>query len=113
MKKILFPFIFLLMISTVIAQENSISTEVTGGSQDWDLAVEDRQVWLDWLREQDGADNARIAIIGASIGSNLALMGCVGEKDTKRLDNGWFLHRISLKTIFKAKMQRMEGLIED
>jgi acetyl esterase/lipase len=53
----------------------------TRGSQDWDLAVEDVQIWLDWLREQEAVDGTRIAIIGGSIGSNVALMGCANDAD--------------------------------
>ena len=47
----------------------------TGGSQTWDLTIEDVQVWLDWLREQDAVSDSQIAIIGGSIGSNVALIG--------------------------------------
>ena len=53
----------------------------TGGSQDWELAIDDVQVWLDWLREQETVDGSRIAIIGASIGSNVALMGCANDAE--------------------------------
>jgi predicted acyl esterase len=53
----------------------------TGGSQDWDLAEQDIQVWLDWLREQDGVDGTRVAIIGGSIGGNLALIGCANDEN--------------------------------
>lgn len=53
----------------------------TGGGRDWDLAIEDTQVWLDWLREQDAVDGSRLATIGASIGSNLALVGCANDGD--------------------------------
>lgn len=53
----------------------------TGGSQDWELAESDIQTWLNWLREQEGVDGSRIAIIGASIGGNLALMGCANDEN--------------------------------
>jgi len=53
----------------------------TGGNQEWDLTVTDVQVWLDWLREQASVDGARIAILGGSIGSNVALMGCANDAD--------------------------------
>lgn len=51
----------------------------TRGNQDWDLAIADVQTWLDWLREQNGIDGSRIAIIGASIGSNVGLIGCAND----------------------------------
>lgn len=53
----------------------------TGGSDDWDLAIEDTQVWFDWLREQSAVDASRVAIIGASIGSNVALIACDNDAD--------------------------------
>ena len=51
----------------------------TGGGRDWDLAIEDTQYWLDWLSEQESVDASRIATIGGSIGSNLALIGCAND----------------------------------
>jgi alpha-beta hydrolase superfamily lysophospholipase len=48
----------------------------TGGANDWDAAVGDVQTWLDWLREQPGVRAEAVSVIGASIGSNLALVGC-------------------------------------
>lgn len=53
----------------------------TGGARDWDMAQEDTLLWFDWLREQDIVDDSRIATIGASIGSNLALVGCADDGD--------------------------------
>ena len=51
----------------------------TRGSQDWGLAIDDVQVWLDWLREQESIDGEKIVIIGASIGSNIGLIGCAND----------------------------------
>lgn len=48
----------------------------TGGRADWTLAQGDTLVWLAWLQAQEGVNPAQIAIMGASIGSNLALVGC-------------------------------------
>ena len=48
----------------------------TGGSVDWVLAEQDVQAIFDWLREQEGIAPEQIAIVGASIGSNLAMIGC-------------------------------------
>lgn len=35
--------------------------------------ISDTQLWVDWLREQDGIDSARISIIGASLGGDIGL----------------------------------------
>lgn len=53
----------------------------TGGGKDWTLAVGDVQTWLDWLREQATVRANAVSIIGASIGSNLALVGCGNDAD--------------------------------
>src|SRR5690349_21334777 len=52
----------------------------TGGKNDWVAAQADTQTWLAWLREQEGVRDNAIAIIGASIGSNLALVGCAQDE---------------------------------
>jgi len=46
----------------------------TGGSEDWDLAQGDVEAAFEWLRTNPGVDPSRVAIVGASIGANLALV---------------------------------------
>ena len=53
----------------------------TGGRADWPLAEADVQTWLDWLRAQEGVDPARLSLVGASIGANLALRGMANDPD--------------------------------
>ena len=53
----------------------------TGGRADWPLAEADVQTWLDWLRDQEGVDPARLSLVGASIGANLALRGMANDPD--------------------------------
>lgn len=53
----------------------------TGGEINWFAAVTDVQTWLDWLREQPGIEADAISIVGASIGANLALIGCANDDD--------------------------------
>ncbi len=53
----------------------------TRGERDWTLAEADVQTWLDWLRTQDGVRAEAVSIVGASIGSNLALLGCANDVD--------------------------------
>ncbi|HJS28460.1 MAG TPA: alpha/beta fold hydrolase [Anaerolineales bacterium] len=45
----------------------------TGGDIDWAIAEEDHRRALDYLAGIPGVDASRLAVIGASIGSNLAL----------------------------------------
>jgi len=52
----------------------------TGGTRDWELAQDDTALWVAWLREQPEVDPARISLIGASIGSNLAIRGMAADE---------------------------------
>ena len=51
----------------------------TGGAMDWPKAEQDVQLWIDWLRTQPGVDADRVSLVGASIGSNLALRGLAND----------------------------------
>lgn len=51
----------------------------TGGSSDWPVAETDVQTWLDWLRARPGVDGGGVSVVGASIGSNLALLACAHD----------------------------------
>jgi pimeloyl-ACP methyl ester carboxylesterase len=53
----------------------------TGGTRDWVAAQTDTLAWMAWLREQEGVNPKKVAVIGASIGSNLALVGCAQDPD--------------------------------
>lgn len=52
----------------------------TGDTINWTKATTDVQTWLDWLREQPDVNGEAVSIVGASIGSNLALVGCANDK---------------------------------
>lgn len=52
----------------------------TGGDRDWLLAQNDTQAWLDWLREQASVKDDSVSIIGASVGTTLALAGCAADE---------------------------------
>jgi pimeloyl-ACP methyl ester carboxylesterase len=53
----------------------------TGGEINWSAATTDVQTWLDWLRDQPEVQRDAISIVGASIGANLALIGCANDDD--------------------------------
>jgi dipeptidyl aminopeptidase/acylaminoacyl peptidase len=52
----------------------------TGGKRDWQAAQTDTQVWLGWLREQPNVADDQVSIIGASIGTILAINGCAADE---------------------------------
>lgn len=63
----------------------------TGGEINWPKALADVQVWLDWLKKENGA-NAPISIVGSSMGANLAIVGCAQDKScatSAALSPGW------------------------
>ncbi len=45
----------------------------TDGAEDWELARQDTLLAREWLAQQQEVDAARTAVVGASIGANLAL----------------------------------------
>ena len=53
----------------------------TGGAMEWNLAEQDLQIVLDWLREQPQVDGSQISTIGASIGANMALRSAANDAD--------------------------------
>ena len=55
----------------------------SGGRQDWPLARGDVARWWRWLAARPEVDEGALAVIGASIGGNLALLGCVAWEDCR------------------------------
>ena len=51
----------------------------TGGSMDWSLAEEDLRLVFDWLQARPEVDADHVAVIGASIGANMALRTGVND----------------------------------
>lgn len=51
----------------------------SGSRRDWSAAQADTQQWIDWILAQPGTADDRIILIGASIGSSLALVGCAAH----------------------------------
>lgn len=49
----------------------------SGGTRDWNLAINDVALgWASWLAENDHLNESGLAIIGGSIGANVALISC-------------------------------------
>jgi pimeloyl-ACP methyl ester carboxylesterase len=55
----------------------------TAGDINWPKTLNDIQIWLNWLRTQPNVIGDNIAIIGSSMGSNLALVGCANDPTCK------------------------------
>lgn len=55
----------------------------TGGARDWALAADDLQRVVDYLAAQPAVDETRIAVIGASIGANMAFTTAAARSDVQ------------------------------
>lgn len=55
----------------------------TGGARDYLLLEKDDVEMMNWLRIQETVDGDRVAIIGASVGSNGALRACAADEKCK------------------------------
>ena len=49
----------------------------TRGTINWHQAQEDTQTWLEWIHTHPGVQRDAIFTVGSSMGSSLALVGCV------------------------------------
>lgn len=52
----------------------------TRGARNWSLAESDTETWINWLQEQPTSETMPVALVGASIGANLALVGCAADE---------------------------------
>lgn len=57
----------------------------TGGAEDWRAAIEDTALALAWLRAHPATDGRPLAIVGASIGANLALVAGAADPQVAAL----------------------------
>ena len=48
----------------------------SGGTRVWDSTIADMQGWVDWLAAEGQSGEAGLAIIGGSIGANVAIISC-------------------------------------
>ncbi|RMF77369.1 MAG: alpha/beta fold hydrolase [Chloroflexi bacterium] len=55
----------------------------TRGRINWQAAIGDVQVALDWLRAQPNVRADSIAVMGSSMGANLAIVGCANEPNCR------------------------------
>lgn len=52
----------------------------SAGERDWDAAIADVGDWLAWLEEQEHVSDAGVALLGASIGANVAIISCAEQE---------------------------------
>ncbi len=64
----------------------------SAGAQDWALAQADLAEWWEWLAGRPSVQTENMAVAGASIGANLALIGCAEWENCRgaiALSPGW------------------------
>jgi pimeloyl-ACP methyl ester carboxylesterase len=83
----------------------------TGGAINWDMAISDVQVWLDWMRANSLGNGF---VMGSSMGSALALVGCGNDplcRGAIAVSPGWDYYGISVEQTFKALLGERPVLI--
>lgn len=86
----------------------------TGGDENWTAAQTDVQSWLDWLRGQEGIRPEAIATMGASVGSNLALVGCAADEQCVTaiaLSPGLDFYNVQPETAVVEGLRRRSALL--
>jgi pimeloyl-ACP methyl ester carboxylesterase len=83
----------------------------TGGFVDWHKAVQDTQVWFDWLRANNlGA----VLTMGSSMGSALALVGCGNDPlclGVIAISPGWDYYGVNVGETFAELLGTRPALI--
>lgn len=72
----------------------------TGGAIDWQQAVRDVVVWLDWLRTEGGVRPDAMFTMGSSMGSSLAILGCAEDAlcaGAVAVSPGWNYYNLRLE----------------
>lgn len=80
----------------------------TGGDIFWEQAVDDVALWLLWLREVAGVQPDTISLMGSSMGSSLALVGCAQDPlcaTAIAVSPGWSYYGISVQEAFSTQLQ--------
>ena len=86
----------------------------TKGAIDWQMAVEDVQAWLDWLRFEAGVRANAISMIGSSMGSSLALVGCANDwgcPTAIAISPGWSYYGVYVEQSFTEKFDTRPVLL--
>jgi pimeloyl-ACP methyl ester carboxylesterase len=74
----------------------------TWGRVNWDMAIRDVQVWLGWMRAHS---LGTVVLMGSSMGSTLALVGCGNDPfclGAIAISPGWNYYEVSVEQTFAA-----------
>jgi pimeloyl-ACP methyl ester carboxylesterase len=86
----------------------------TGGVEDWVLASDDVAMAYAWLGAQEGVDGDRLAVVGASIGANLALVEAARDETVDALallSPGFDYFRVQIQGLIEEYGERPSLLV--
>ena len=78
----------------------------TRGGIDWNRAIDDTALWFTWLREVASMRPDGISVIGSSMGSTLAIIGCANDPACRTaiaISPGWSYYGHSLEGYISAR----------
>lgn len=87
---------------------------MTRGRINWDLAQDDTQSWMAWLRHEAGVRPDGISIIGSSMGANLALLGCADDelcRSAVAISPGWRYFGVGVSEAFGEGLAERPALL--
>jgi pimeloyl-ACP methyl ester carboxylesterase len=107
----------LVIPALLAAGYNALAVDVRGhgetfGTINWGRAISDVQVWTDWLRST-GVNNT-IFLMGSSMGSTLALVGCGDDpfcQGVIAISPGWGYYEVSVERTFTTLLGERPVLI--
>ncbi len=77
------------------------------GSIAWEFAVGDMQIWFDWLRNAVGVRHDAITVIGSSMGSSIATVGCANDalcRGVISISPSWNYFGIGVERAFREQL---------
>jgi pimeloyl-ACP methyl ester carboxylesterase len=86
----------------------------TRGRTNWGKALDDVAVWTSWLRNTAGVRGDAISMMGSSIGSALAIVGCGRDSACRTaiaISPGWSYYGIAVEGVLKNELQGRQILI--
>jgi pimeloyl-ACP methyl ester carboxylesterase len=81
----------------------------TGGTTDWAAAAEDVGSWMDWIEAYEAGSEAQVAMIGSSVGANLALSTCAEYSSCRTviaLSPGWDFFGVMPVSAFEGELSQ-------
>jgi pimeloyl-ACP methyl ester carboxylesterase len=86
----------------------------TGGRIAWRNAVRDVQAWADWARAEGNINGDRLFMVGSSMGSVLAMVGCGNDSacaGVVAISPGWEYYGIGVRRALEGGLADKPSLI--